>query len=198
MKKNRFFCLSLCAALLLISLCGFTVQDVFASEEGAADWRPTYDLIMLWVNFGILSFILIKFGKKPIMNFLRSQKDELAEEIGNLERQKEDMISEINKTKQELKESDARFAELKAKIIQLGEQKREDSITQALQQSEMMMEIAKQKIGNRILVAKREFKAELVDTAFDMASEKISKEITAEDNDKMIHKYLATAAREHI
>jgi len=197
MRKNRIFCLSLyylCGALLLSSLSGFTVQDVFAGEKGAtAEWRHTYDLIMLWVNFGILSFILVKFGKKPIMNFLRAQKDELAEEIGSLEQKKESMISEINKTRQALQDSDARFAELREKIIRMGEQKRDEIITQAQQQSEMMMEIAKQKIGNRILVAKREFKAELVDNAFDMATERIPKEMTDEDNEKLVQRYLSAA-----
>jgi F-type H+-transporting ATPase subunit b len=189
-NTNRIVCLSLyvCGTLLL-SLFG---QDVFAGEE-AADWRPKYDMIMMWVNFGILVFIIVRFGKKPIMNFLHSQKDELAEEIGNLEREKENVIADINKTRKSLEESDAQFDELKEKIIQMGGQKRDELIRQATEQSEIMMEIARQKIGNRIYVAKREFKNELVDTAFDMASERISKEITDEDNDKMIRKYLVTA-----
>lgn len=192
MKKNQIFCLYLCLVLLL-TLCG--VQNVFAEEEGAAGWRPTYDLIMLWVNFGILSFILVRFGKKPLMNFLHSQKDELAEEIGNLEKKKSEVVAEIDKTQQTLIESDAYFADLKGRIIQQGEQKRDEIIRQAQQQTETMMEIAKQKIGGRIIAAKRDFKAELVDAAFDMAAERLPREVNEEDNSRLINLYMSSAAR---
>ncbi len=197
MKKNQIFCHSLlmCGALLTV-LWGFGAGEVFASEEGgAADWRPTYDLIMLWVNFGILSFILIRFGKKPLMNFLRSQKDELAEEIGHLEREKTKVTAEIEKTQQTLKDSETYFADLKEKIIIQGQQKRDEIIRQAQQQTETMMEIAKQKIGGRILTARRDFKAELVDAAVDMAARKLTREVNDADNERLISLYLSTASR---
>ncbi|MEZ4525498.1 MAG: hypothetical protein R2941_06205 [Desulfobacterales bacterium] len=195
MKRNQIFFLYLCTVLLL-TLCG--VQDVFAEEEGAAGWRPTYDLIMLWVNFGILAYILVRFGKKPLMNFLRSQKDELAEEIGSLEKKKSQVVAEIEKTRQTLADSESYFAELKEKIIQQGEQKREEIIRQAQQQTETMMEIAKQKIGGRILAAKREFKAELVDAAFDLAEERLPREVNDADNSRLISVYMSTAARKSV
>ncbi|MEE4358446.1 MAG: ATP synthase F0 subunit B [Desulfococcaceae bacterium] len=185
---KRFVCLS----LLICGLMLLSEPEVFAGEKG--DWRPKYDLFMLWLNFGILAFIIVRFGKKPLMNFLHSQRDELAEEIGNLEKEKERMIAEINKTRQALKDSDAHFAELKEKIIRQGEQRKEEIIRQASEQSEIMMEIAKQKIGNRILVAQREFKEELVDTAFDAALERLPKEMTDADNDKLVRQYLETAS----
>lgn len=196
MKNNHIFCLSLyyiCGALL-ICFWGVGVQDVFADEEGAG-WRPAYDLIMLWVNFGILAFIIVRFGKKPLMNFLHSQKDELAKEIGHLEKEKSKVVAEIEKTQQALKDSDAYFADLKGKIIQQGEQKRDEIIRQAQQQTETMMEIAKQKIGGRIIAAKRDFKAELVDAAFDMATERLPREVNDADNERLINLYMTSASQ---
>ncbi len=195
MKKNQIFCLYLCG-ILMLTLCG--VQDVFAEEEGAPGWRPTYDLIMLWVNFGILACILVRFGKKPLMNFLHTQKDELAEEIGSLEKKKSQVVAEIEKTRKSLADSESYFAELKEKIIQQGEQKREEIIRQAQEQTQTMMEIAKQKIGGRILAAKREFKAELVDAAFDLAEARLPREVNEEDNSRLISVYMATAARKSV
>lgn len=195
MKKNHFFCLSLLmCSVLLIVLCGF--GEVFASEKGGGpEWRPTYDKVMTWINFGILAFILIRFGKKPIMNFLRSQKDEVADEIEKLEKEKSRVGAEIEKTQQALADSDAHFSDLRNRIIRMGEQKKEEIIRQAQQQTETMMEIAKQKIGGRILAARRDFKAELVDAAVDMATERLPREVNDADNERLLSLYLSTATR---
>ncbi|MGE0084806.1 MAG: hypothetical protein AB7S75_10320 [Desulfococcaceae bacterium] len=196
MKKNQIFCPSLfvCSALLIV-LFVFGAGEVFAGEKGGPEWRPTYDKVMMWVNFGILVFILVRFGKKPLMNFLRSQKDELADEIGKLEKEKTKIVTEIEKTQQALKDSDTYFADLKEKIIRQGEQKREVIILQARQQTETMMEIAKQKISGRIIAAKREFKAEMVDAAFDMATERLPREVNDGDNERLIGLYMASASQ---
>jgi len=195
MKKNQIFCPSLfvCSALLIV-LFVFGAGEVFAGEKGGPEWRPTYDKVMMWINFGILVFILFKFGRKPLMNFLRSQKDELADEIGKLEKEKTKIVSEIEKTQQAVKDSDTYFADLKEKIVRQGEQKRDEIIRQAQQQTETMMEIAKQKIGSRILAARRDFKAEMVDAAFDMATERLPREINDADNERLVSLYMTSAS----
>lgn len=45
---------------------------------------------------GIIVFIIIKYAKTPLMNFLRGQKEALAQEIKRLEDEKEDAKQRIN------------------------------------------------------------------------------------------------------
>jgi F-type H+-transporting ATPase subunit b len=176
----------ICLALLLHLTC----STAFCGDN--SDWRPTYDLVMKWVNFGILVFVIVKYGKAPLMGFLRSQKEVVADEMGVLEKRKAEVTEKIKKTEEILAVSDAHFSELKDKIIKQGEKTKQDIIESARQQSSIMMEMAKKRISNQIIQAKRDFKSEMVNTAIDMASKKLPEQITDKDNDRFVQDYLTS------
>lgn len=190
MKRiKQIFCLSFFIYPVLMIL--LTASTAFCGDEGG-NWRPTYDLVMKWVNFGILVFVIVKYGKEPIMGFLRSQKEVVADEMGVLEKRKAEVSEEIKKTEEILEASDDHFSDLKDKITKQGERKKQEIIESARQQSTIMMEMAKKRIGNQIIQAKRDFKAELVNTAVDMAGKRLPDEITDKDNDQFVQDYLVS------
>ncbi|GBC63175.1 hypothetical protein DENIS_4168 [Desulfonema ishimotonii] len=190
--KKQIICLSLCTMTgLLLIHAGAT--DVFAGE-GADNWRPTYDLVMKWVNFLILASIVVRFGKAPLMNFLRLQKENLAQEISDLEKEKAQMAGEIEKTHQALKESDANFAKLKERIVRQGEKKKQEIIEEARKQGGYMLEVARQKVESQLATAQRVFKEELVDAAISLAMKQLPAQMTDADNDNLIATYLETAS----
>jgi len=185
-----FFC------LIAIGLgLHFLGHDAFAAEK-SSNWRPMYDLILRWINFFIIVFVVVKYGKKPIMNFLRGQKNKLAEEIHQLENEKQDAEAKIKETLRAVDESEVRFSELKDRIVQQGEKKKIEIIESAQNQSKMMLEDAKRRIDAHFLHAKSEFRAELIDRAMDMALERLPNEITPEDNDKFARLFLESALTE--
>lgn len=160
------------------------------ASEGSGGWRPIYDEILLWFNFGIIVFVFIKYGKTPFMNFLRSRKEKISQEIEQIEEKKKqatDKIIELNKM---IDESEVRFAQIKDRIVAQGERKKEEIIKSAQEQSKLMLKDAKRRIDAHFQQAKNEFKAELVDKAMDMAMERLPKEITPEDNDKFTRLFL--------
>ncbi len=161
--------------------------------EKAGAWRSTYDVIMLWLNFGIRAFVVIKFGRKPLMNFLNGQKREVADEINQVEGEKEIIVSKIKETYKILDESEVQFSNLKQKIVDQGEKKRQDIIEEAQRQSHMMLETSKQKIGSRILQAKSKFRSEMIDEAVALATERLPKEISDEDDQKFVEQYVTSA-----
>ena len=167
----------------------FLGHDALAAEKSSG-WRPMYDLILRWINFGIIVFVIVKYGKTPIMNFLRGQKDKLAQEINRLENEKEEAKAKIKETLKAVDESEIRFSELKDRIIQQGEKKKTEIIESAQNQSKMMLEDAKRRVDTYFLQAKNEFRAELIDKAMDMAAERLPKEITSEDNDKFTRLFI--------
>jgi F-type H+-transporting ATPase subunit b len=173
----------------------FLGHDALAAEKSSS-WRPTYDIILRWINFGIIVFVIVKYGKTPIMNFLRGQKDKLAQEINRLENEKEDVKAKIKETLKAVDESEVRFAKLKDRIIQQGEKKKTEIIESAQNQSKMMLEDAKRRIDTHFLQAKNEFRAELIDRAMDMAMERLPKEMTPEDNDKFTRLFLESTLTE--
>jgi F-type H+-transporting ATPase subunit b len=192
LSKLLWVCAGLLAGILslhLLSLDGY-------AAEGSSNWRPTYDLIMRWINFGIIVFVVYKYARKPFMNFLRGSKEKVAEEIEALETRKEEMVTRINQTQKDIEESDIRFNELKERIIQQGEKKKVEIIESAQHHSKMMIEDAKRRIGSHFLNIKNEFRTELIDKAMDMALERLPKEITPEDNDKLSRLFLESSLAE--
>jgi len=183
------FCCSM-AVVLSLHLLG---HEAFAAEK-SSNWRPMYDLIMRYINFGIIVFVIIKYGKTPIMNFLRGQKEKLAKEIKRLEDEKENVASQVKAMVKTIDESEERFEELKERIVDQGEKKKAEIIQAAQAHSESMIVDAKRRIESHFLQAKNDFRAELIDTAADLALKRFPKEMTPEDDEKFTREFLTGTA----
>lgn len=185
-----------------VILCGYAITgaviihllavDVLAADN-APDWRPTFDLILRWVNFLILAFLLIKFGRAPIRTFLDGKKQEIAEVIETLEAEKQQILSQIDANQKQLDNSQERLAELKKRIIAQGEKNRQKIIAEAEQESKMLLKSAKLKVESRIEEARSGLKAEMVDTAIALAMERLPQNLTKADNQKFIDAFLTSA-----
>jgi len=191
-QKITWVCAGMAAVVLSLHLLGY---EAFAAEK-TSSWRPTYDLIMRWVNFGIIVFLLNKYAKTPAMNFLRGQKEKLAKEIKALEDKKEDATANITETQKAVDESEDRFADLKKRIVKQGEKKKQEIIESSHKQSQLMLEDANRRIDSYLLGAKNTLKAELVDMAIDLATQRLPQEITEADGDKFIEQYMASSSAE--
>ena len=176
--------------LIMLHLSGFEVL----AAENAGDWRPTFDLVMRWVNFLILAFLLIKFSRAPIKKFFDVKKQDIADEIGTLEAEKEEMLRQIDESKQQLENSRNRLADLKKRIIAEGKKNRQMIINAAEQESKIMLASARQKINNRIVEARQELKSELVDAAIALAAKLLPEKITEADNQKFIDAFMSGAS----
>jgi F-type H+-transporting ATPase subunit b len=189
-KKLAGICCFIFAVVIGIHLLG--------SEASAADnsgnWRPVFDLVMRWLNFGIIVFILVKYARTPIKDFLLSRREEVAREIETIEEKKEEANKKFQDAARMLDESEVRFARIKKRIIQEGETKKQKIIEDAQQESKILLESTMKKIENQLLDAKRAFKSELVDTAISLAMKKLPDEITTEDNQKFTNKFLTSAS----
>lgn len=194
-KKITRICFCLVVGMACCLILGTPLT--LAADEPAADdnWRKTYDEVMLWLNFAILAFVLVKFAGPPLMNFLRGRKDELARQIDQVEKEKEKVTGKISEAFKTLEESETRFASMKQRIIDQGERRKQEIIEDARRQSQIMLEASKQKVSSQILQAKGTFKAELVDAAIEMATEKLPQHITEEDNQRFVDSYLSGAMK---
>jgi F-type H+-transporting ATPase subunit b len=192
LKKVTGFCFFATGVILTLHVLGY---EALAGED-SGNWRPIYDLAMRWLNFGILAFVLIKFGRAPLKGFLQGRKEELAREIQKVEDEKAKVENQIKEAMKTLEESDIRFAKLKERIIEQGEKGKQKIIEKAQAQSRIMMEGAKQKIESQIKQAKDMLRAEMVDSAIDLAFERLPEMITDEDSLKFVEVYLNSTLTE--
>jgi F-type H+-transporting ATPase subunit b len=190
LKKTLLAGSWLLACLLMLHLSAF---DVLAAENSGG-WRPLFDLVMRWVNFLILAFLLIKFSRVPLKKFLEGKKQDIADEIGGLEAEKEEILGQIDESKKQLENSRERLAALKKRIVTQGEKNRQMIIEDAEREGKMMLQSAQQKVENRILEARQLLKSELVDSAITLATQLLPEKITEEDNQKFIDAFMSRAS----
>ena len=105
----------LAAALVHVAAELDLAHQLPAADE-AGGFRATYDLVMKWVNFGILVVLFLKFGKKPLMEFLRGRKSEIAQEIGKIEAEREKVAETLLEAKRALEASEQRLDEIRRRI----------------------------------------------------------------------------------
>ena len=190
LKKTAWTGSYFLACLILLHLSAFEVQ----AADSSGDWRPLFDLVMRWVNFLILAFLLIKFSRAPIKKFLADKKQAIADQIGELEAEKDQILRQIEESKQQLKNSQERLSELKKRIVAQGEKNKEKMIAEAELESKILLKSAKEKMDHRIVEARQVLKMELIDTAMERAIEMLPGKITEEDNRKFIDVFVSSAS----
>jgi len=166
----------------------------FAADTG--DWRPTYDLVMRWLNFLILVFVIVKFSRRPLSGFLKGKQKEIGDEISRIEQEQEKISQAATAARQKLDKSANRLEQLKQRIISQGEKRKIEIIEGARQEGRHIMESAKRKVEGSILQAKNKIRGEMIDTAAAIALGKLPGEITARDNEKLFEQFLISAGGE--
>ena len=165
----------------------------FASSS---EWRPTYNLVMMYVNFLIFVGVIVKFGREPLKNFLRQKKEDVKSQIDTLEAERKRIVEAIETANVQVSEGTIRLQEMKARLISQGEAKKKQLIDTAEKFSAIMIEEAQKKMANRIFQAKETLKLELADMAFEQALVQLPKIITDGDNQRLLDEYMASVNAE--
>ena len=179
--------LSVFAALMV------NCPDALAAET-TEDWRPLFDLIMRWLNFAIIAFVLVKFGRKPIKDYLANRREEIDYQIKQYERQKEAVAEKVQEATKILNESSDRFEQIKQRIVKDGETRKQQIIEKAQQESRMLLEGTQRRIQNQIAEARNLIRSELVESAIALAEKRLPEEITAVDEQNLIEHFMEITA----
>jgi F-type H+-transporting ATPase subunit b len=186
-KRIRFG-LWLALGLLGVHL---TAGIALAADGG---WRPTYDLVMRWLNFLILAGVIVRYARQPVKTFLQGRSAEVRIEIDALEEQKAAAVAEVSALRKRLVDSEARMAEMKTRLLADGERRKAALIEQAELESAMMLKDAERKIDGLLHHAQRSLRSEIVDGAIEMAMERLPKEIRTEDHQRLMSDFFQVAA----
>jgi len=163
------------------------------AEDGTREWRPIYDVIMRWINFGILAYFLVKVVGPILVNFLSDQQADIRSKIDKTQKEKDDIVAKLQDAKESLENSGPRLEEIRCRIVEQGEKRKQSIIEDANEQNRLMMKNARQRIDNMIGQARQKLVNELLDMAMEKAVERLPREITEEDNQRLIEKYLTAA-----
>lgn len=176
-------------ALGLLSL-HVTAGVALAADGG---WRPTYDLVMRWLNFLILVGVIVRYARQPVKTFLQARSAEVRIEIEDLEEQKAKAIAAAATIRQRLADSEARLAKMKVRLLADGERRKDTLLEQAEVESTMMLKDAERKIEGLLHQAQATLRGELVDGAIDLAMERLPMEIAPEDHEHLLADFFQVA-----
>ena len=158
--------------------------------EDPGTFRRAWDTVWLFINFGILVFFIVKFGRKPITDFITQRGSEISQSL-------EKAQALLEKAKAEYKESEERLAGLKQRVAELeafqkkeAERARQRILEEAEQSSKKILAEAREVAETEIKKAWADAKAELVDMAIEEAEKMIREKIEVEDEIRIIREYV--------
>lgn len=184
LKKLRYH-----AALFVAACVAFYIftgaHDAFA-DDGPSAGRRLWNNIMLWVNFGILVFFFMKYAKKPLLDYLRSVREKIEENLNTLNHEVRTARSSMEAENKKLQEIEDHLEEIKTRITEIGLAEKEKIIETGKATAQEMIENAKAYANYKLSLARKRISDELVDTAVSMAGESLAKGISPEDSDKLV------------
>ncbi len=195
MLPRVFFVGAFVSLLLLLSPADILAQD------GPGQGRKIYNTIMLWVNFGILFFVFMKYGKPALMKFLYGERNKVEKALKDIE---EDMSISRNRVEEESKNLegiDEYLQQIRGDILEMGEREKTRILEEARRNADQMVRDAENELDLKMEEARRTINDRLVEQAVDMAREKLAKAFTDQDNERQIEGFvggLDKVKQEHI
>jgi len=182
-------------------LCYFAVMAVvlaivFNFAE-AGEREKLWTEIMLFVNFGVLVFLFIRFARKPLINFLRGEGSRISEQLQKIEAEVKEARSGMEVELEKFKNIDSNLASVTESIIAAGAREKENVIEKAKSVADKMVEDAKKEAAFKMEAAKKRFSEEMLEAAIKITTESIKKNITKEDDEKLIADFSSDLGSEH-
>ena len=176
--------------LLKFLACYLAVMGVvFAIVHNVAEAGERNKLwtdIMLFVNFGVMVFLFLRFAKKPLINFLRGEGNKISEQMQAIETEVNDARSKMEKESDRLKNITESLKGITENIIAAGAREKESVIERAKNLADKMVEDAKKEAAFKMEAAKKRFSEEMLDAAINITIDSIKQNITKEDDEKLV------------
>ena len=149
-----------------------------------------WDLFFRILNFAVLVFILVKFGAKPIAEGLSGRQKKIKDDIEDLESRRDEAEKTYKNFQAKLAGMEKEIDTIVDKAVAQAEIEKTKILEKAEQSAEDLKRQAEMTINNEIMVARRTLKNDIAEQAAAMAEELIRKNLTADDQVKIIEDYL--------
>lgn len=171
----------------------FIISIAFASYAFGSGGGEEAEHVPLWkdymwkiINFAILVFILFKFGKKPLQNYLQKRSELIEKTLSEAKDAKEAAVKALHEVEERLKLKDAEIEAILSAAKRSGEQERDRIIEESSRLKEKILEQAKTNIDYELKHAKEAIKAEAVELAMDLAEKKLKEKLTKEEQERLL------------
>ncbi len=207
-RKRRVSLLLVGVSLAVIAFCWSSLPELSAVAEASSEATggahegghqdmlspaKLKDLLLRVINFALLVAILVKFGKKPVMDALHGRTRKIKDEFQDLEGKRTEAEREYKEYEARLSSVDDELREMVEKAAAQGQETRERIIAEAEEAAEAIKRQAEMAVQTEITEARRRLKDEIAEAAAVMAEEIIRKNLKSADQDKLVEDCLAKA-----
>jgi len=169
-------------------------HEAAAHGEGHGHGGLTHGQVMNFVwhclNFALLLVILFKYLKQPITDSLKGRQESIAKAFEELEAKKEAAAARFREYEQKLSGMDEEAKQILETFVAQGQKERDTIIEQAKAAAERIKAQAEFYVQQELAKAKVELQKEVADAAVKMAEELIRKNLTEQDQSRLISEYL--------
>ena len=142
------------------------------------------------INFGVLAFILYRFGRKPLAEALVKRKQSIMAEIDTATKIKDDAEARLEDYEDKLENMEGKLEEVRAEYAVQAEVEKKHLLAEAEERRMRMRRDAQFRVEQELKTARAELLREAVVNAVAAAEELMIKQVTANDLDKMANDYL--------
>jgi F-type H+-transporting ATPase subunit b len=146
------------------------------------------------LNFGLLVFILYRFGRKPLSEALVKRKQSIMGEIENATRLKKEARARLVDYEERFEKIEETLAALTAEHAAQSEREKKHILAEAEERRLRMRRDAEFRIEQEIKAARIELLHEAVDSAIAAAEELIQKRVSEGDIQRMADDYLSSVS----
>ena len=181
----------LAETMLLVGVFWFFAPyaEVLAADELSLG-RKLWDNILLFVNFGILVFLFLKYGRKPLVDYLRGVRKDVESDLNKVETRLSHATSLRDAELDKLEGIQAHLDKIREDILELGRHEKEKHIEEGKIAAENMIQHAKNYAHNKIQEAKKVVADEMIDRAFSTVERVLVREFSPKDNENVIDQFL--------
>jgi F-type H+-transporting ATPase subunit b len=154
------------------------------------------DIIFQLIVFLILLALLKKFAWGPLMGIMKQREEHIANEINTAETSRLEAKKLLEEQRNLLKEARNDAHSLIEAAKKQGDIQREEIINVARSEAERIKEVAKLEIDQQKEKAVAAIREQVASLSVLIASKVIEKELTADDQDKLINEYIQEAGEE--
>lgn len=174
--------------LLLATYCLLLIAPIAIASSGGETERYSLFKDYLWkiINFGILFFILFKFGKKPLQSFLKQRAELIEKTLMEAREAKELAQKSLAEVEEKLKLKDKEIEEIISSARLSGEKEREKLIEEGNRLREKILEQARANIDYDLREAKAAIKEEAVTIAMELAEKKIKESLGENEQESLL------------
>jgi F-type H+-transporting ATPase subunit b len=146
------------------------------------------------INFAILAFLVVRFGRKPIAEALIKRKQSIMGEIDNATRLKNEAAARLKDYKKKFARIDHTLAELKAEYVAQAEVEKRRILAEAEERRVRMRRDAEFRIEQERKAARVDLTKQAVTEAVAAAERLLETRVAAGDHDRAAEEYLTGIA----